>query len=267
MNLLLLRSSGCWMFSLLRSLWTVCATCKLPSTPERWFWHRPSLFRRSDSTLLLLLLFSSPQLPGDAVHGHRPRQADEAGEVNRGQGAVPCLSDAQRTQGDRRHARVRTLLTTCTSVGTMLSSVELTWSVSPLSSVHPLCRDHPQGAWTLTFQTVSFAGEGLLLFFTPGPIHPDSHTGSFSWKTRDRMTRCRLNFATETFCAFKRLSLTFPTRSAAGRTDKILGSNEKLDKGMLKVCHVHTEWLVLAHCCKAFFEKQPPRSRSKVPTY
>lgn len=48
---------------------------------------------------MISFLFSCLQLPGDAVHGHRPRQADEAGEIIRGQSAVPRLSDAERTQG------------------------------------------------------------------------------------------------------------------------------------------------------------------------
>ena len=37
---------------------------------------------------------------------------------------------------------------------------------------------------------------------------------------------------------------------------------KKLDKGMLNVCHVHTEWLVLAHCCKAFFRKAASQLQS-----
>lgn len=62
-------------------------------------------------------------------------------------------------------------------------------SLSSLSSVYPLCRDHPQGVWTLTFQTMSFGGEGLLFFFRFGPIHPDSHTQSFP-HTHKRLIRC-----------------------------------------------------------------------------
>lgn len=37
-------------------------------------------------------------------------------------------------------------------------------SLSSLSSVYPLCRDHPQGVWTLTFQTMSFGGRGSCSF-------------------------------------------------------------------------------------------------------
>lgn len=48
---------------------------------------------------MVSLLSSCLQLPGDAVHGHRPRKADEAGEIIRGQSAVSHLSDAERTQG------------------------------------------------------------------------------------------------------------------------------------------------------------------------
>lgn len=46
------------------------------------------------------------RLPGDAVHGHRPRQADEDGEVVGGQGAVPRLSDAPRPQGGKNRKKI-----------------------------------------------------------------------------------------------------------------------------------------------------------------
>lgn len=55
-----------------------------------------------------------------------------------------------------------------------LKSLKL--SVCPLSSVHPLSRDHPQGAWTLTFQTMSFGGGALALF------HTQCHSSRFPHK-------------------------------------------------------------------------------------
>lgn len=68
-------------------------TCELPPVQARY--GRPEALSLSVLPL---------QLPGDAVHGHRPGQADEDGEVNGRQGAVPRLSDAERTQGERTQA-------------------------------------------------------------------------------------------------------------------------------------------------------------------
>ena len=44
------------------------------------------------------------QLSGDAVHGDRPGEADEAAEAVRGEDSVFGLSDAQRAKGgEHRH--------------------------------------------------------------------------------------------------------------------------------------------------------------------